>query len=86
MRQVKVTVNFDGLPQTARIREERVNFDGLPQTARIREERAEISHAALIKLAFQIYRSNKLKTQERAFEEEGLIFNLRRKRGSDSEE
>ena len=40
----------------------------------LREERAEICQAALIKLAFQIYRSNKLKTQERAFEEEGLIL------------
>ena len=46
----------------------------------MREERAEISQAALIKFAFQIYRSNKLKTKERAFEEEGLIFNLSVKR------
>ena len=35
---------------------------------------------ALIKLAFQYYRSNKLKTQERAFKEEGFIFNLHIKR------
>ena len=45
-----------------------------------RAERAEISQAALIKLAFQIIRSNKLKTQERVFEEKGLIFNFRIKR------
>ena len=48
----------------------------------IREERAEISQAALIKLVFRIYKSNKLKARERAFEEEGLIFNLRIKRRS----
>ena len=47
---------------------------------RIREKRAEISQAALIKLAFQISRSDRLKTHERAFEGEGLIFNLRIKR------
>ena len=46
----------------------------------MREDRAEISEAALIKLALQIYRNNKLKTQERAFEEEGFIFNLHVKR------
>ena len=42
--------------------------------AQNKEERAEISKAALIKLAFQIYRSSKLTTQERAFEEEGFIL------------
>ena len=41
-----------------------------------------MSQAALIKLALRVYRSNKLKTQERAFEEEGLIFNSRIKRRS----
>ena len=46
----------------------------------MREDRAEISEAALIKLAFQIYRNNKLKTKERAFEEEGFIVNLHIKR------
>ena len=52
---------------------------GKPRT---REERANISRAALIKLALQIFRSDKLKTQERAFEEEGFIFNLRIKSNS----
>ena len=48
----------------------------------IREERAETSAAAFIKFAFSIARSNKWETQERVFEEEGLIFNLSLKRGS----
>ena len=46
----------------------------------IREERAETSAAALTKFAFSIARSNKWETQERVFEEEGLIFNLSLKR------
>ena len=49
---------------------------------RIRDKRAQINKAALIKLASQIYRSNKLKAQERDFEEEGFIFNLHIKRKS----
>ena len=48
----------------------------------IREERAETSAAAFIKFAFSIARSNKWETQERVFEEEGLIFNLSLKRES----
>ena len=48
----------------------------------IREERAETSAAAFIKFAFSIARSNKWETQERVFEEQGLIFNLSLKRGS----
>ena len=48
----------------------------------IREERAETSAAAFIKFAFSKAISNKSKTQERFFEEEGLIFNLSLKRGS----
>ena len=46
----------------------------------IREEGAETSAAALTKFAFSIARSNKWETQERVFEEEGLIFNLSLKR------
>ena len=38
--------------------------------------------AAQIKFAFQNYRSDKLKTQEQAFEEECFIFNLYIKRRS----
>ena len=48
----------------------------------IREERAETSTAAFIKFAFSIAISNNWETQERVFEEEGLIFNLSFKRGS----
>ena len=48
----------------------------------IREERAETSAAAFTKFSFSIARSNKWETQERAFEEEGLIFNLSLIRGS----
>ena len=48
----------------------------------IREERAETSAAAFTKFAFSIARSNKWETQERVFEEEGLIFNLSLIRGS----
>ena len=42
----------------------------------IREERAETSLVAFIKLGFSIARSYKWETQERVFEEEGLIINL----------
>ena len=48
----------------------------------IREERAETSAAAFTKFSFSIARSNKWETQERVFEEEGLIFNLSLIRGS----
>ena len=48
----------------------------------IREERAETSAAAFTKFSFSIARSNKWETQERVFEEEGLIFNLSLKRES----
>ena len=48
----------------------------------IKEERAETSLAAFIKFGFSIVRSHKWETQERVFEEEGLIFNLSLKRGS----
>ena len=48
----------------------------------IREKRAETSLAAFIKLGFSIARSYKWETQERVFEEEGLINNLSLKRGS----
>ena len=43
---------------------------------RTREERAETSPVAFIKLARQIFRNNKLETQDRAFEEVGIIVNL----------
>ena len=48
----------------------------------IREERAETSAAALIKIAFSVARGNKGETQERGFEEEGLILDLSLKRRS----
>ena len=48
----------------------------------IREERAETSSAAFIKLDFSIARGKNWETQERVFEEEGLILNLSLKRGS----
>ena len=47
-----------------------------------REERAETSAAELITFAFSIARSNKWETQERGFEEEGLILDLSLKRRS----
>ena len=46
------------------------------------EEWAETSAGAFTKFAFSIARSNKWETQERVFEEEGLIFNLSLIRGS----
>lgn len=49
---------------------------------RIREERAETSPVAFIKLAWQIFRNNKLETQDRAFEEVGIIFDLSQKASS----
>ena len=48
----------------------------------IREERAETSSAAFIKFGFSIARGKNWETQERVFEEEGLILNLSLKRGS----
>ena len=48
----------------------------------IREERAETSSAALIKFGFSISRGKNWETQERVFEEGGLILNLSLKRGS----
>ena len=48
----------------------------------IREERAETSSAAFIKFGFSIARGKNWETQERVFEEEGLILNLGLKRGS----
>ena len=48
----------------------------------IREERAETSSAAFIKFGFPIARGRNWETQERVFEEEGLILNLSLKRGS----
>ena len=48
----------------------------------IREERAETSSAAFIKFGFSIAKSKNWETQERVFEEEGLILNLSLKRGS----
>ena len=48
----------------------------------IREERAETSSAAFIKFGFSIAKSKNRETQERVFEEEGLILNLSLKRGS----
>ena len=48
----------------------------------IGKERTETSAAAVINVGFSIARSNKWETQERVFEEEGLIFNLSLKRGS----
>ena len=48
----------------------------------IGKERTETSAAAFIKVGFSIARSHKWETQERVFEEEGLIFNLSLKRGS----
>ena len=47
-----------------------------------REERAETSSAAFIKFGFSIARGKNWETQERVFEEEGLILNLSLKRGS----
>ena len=52
------------------------------QPEKKREERAETSLVAFIKLSFSIARSYKWETQERVFEEEGLIINLSLKRGS----
>ena len=48
----------------------------------IREERAETSSEAFIKFGFSIARGKNWGTQERIFEEEGLILNLSLKRGS----
>ena len=48
----------------------------------IGKERAKTSAAAFIKVGLSIARSHKWETQERAFEEEVLIFNLSLKRGS----
>ena len=48
----------------------------------IREERAETSSAAFIKFGFSIAKGKNWETQERVFEEEGLILNLSLKRGS----
>ena len=48
----------------------------------IREERAETSSAVFIKLGFSISRGKNWETQERVFEEGGLILNLSLKRGS----
>ena len=48
----------------------------------VREERAETSAAALINIAFSFARGNKGETQERGFEEEGLILDLSLKRRS----
>ena len=45
----------------------------------IREERAETSLVAFIEFGFPISRSNNWQTQERVFEEKGLIFYLRLK-------
>ena len=42
----------------------------------IREERAETSLAAFIEFGFPISRCNNWQTQERVFEEKGLIFYL----------
>ena len=42
----------------------------------IREERAETSLVAFIEFGFPISRSNNWQTQERVFEEKGLIFYL----------
>ena len=47
----------------------------------IREERAETSSAEFIKLGFSITRGKNWETQERVFEEEGLILDLSLKRG-----
>ena len=48
----------------------------------IAEERAGTSSAAFIKFGFSIARGKNWETQERVFEEEGLILNLSLKRGS----
>ena len=48
----------------------------------IREERAETSSAAFIKFGVSFAKGKNWETQERVFEEEGLILNLSLKRGS----